>query len=143
MLRRQRSFTKPANRALVLDASAATEVLLRSRAGGRLLDRLEEGEAAHAPHLIDVEIAAVLRRHVLRGEVSAGRAAASLALWRQLDVERHPHENLLERIWSWRANLTAYDASYAVLAEVLGEPLVTADGRLAKAPGITVPVDVL
>ena len=127
----------------MIDASAAIEILLKSPAGERLLDRLEDGTVAHAPHLVDVEIAHVLRRHVLRGAMAAGRAAAFLLLWRQLDIERHPHENLLERIWGWRANLTAYDATYVALAEVLGQPLVTADRRLAAAPGITVPVEVI
>jgi len=127
----------------VIDASAAIEVLLRSPAGERLLGRLEDGAAVHAPHLIDVEVAHVLRRHVMHHAVGAGRAEACLTLWRQLDIERHPHDDLLERIWAWRANLTAYDATYVALAEVLGEPLVTADQRLAAAPGITIPVEVL
>ncbi len=127
----------------MIDASAASEILLKSPAGERLLDRLEDGAQAHAPHLIDVEIAHVLRRHVLRDTFGAGRAAAFLTLWRQLDIERHPHENLLERIWGWRNNLTAYDATYVALAEALGQPLITADRRLAAAPGITVPVEVL
>lgn len=127
----------------MIDASAAIEVLLRSPAGERLLGRLEDGAAVHAPHLIDVEVAHVLRRHVLHNAVGAGRAEACLTLWRQLDIERHPHDDLLERIWAWRANLTAYDATYVALAEVLDEPLVTADHRLAAAPGITIPVEVL
>ena len=127
----------------MIDASAAIEILLKSPAGERLLDRLEDGAAVHAPHLIDVEITHVLRRHVLRNTLGAGRAAAFLTLWRQLDIERHPHEHLLERIWGWRANLTAYDATYVALAEVLGQPLVTADRRLAAAPGITIPVELL
>ena len=49
---------------------------------------------------------------------------------------------MLRRIWSWRANLTTYDAAYVTLAEVLGGPLLTTDGRLANAPGLTVPVEV-
>ena len=49
---------------------------------------------------------------------------------------------MLARIWSWRANLTTYDAAYVALAEVLGAPLLTADERLANAPGLTVPVEV-
>jgi len=34
-----------------------------------------------------------------------------------------------------RDNLTAYDASYVVIAELLGHPLVTCDGPLFRAPG--------
>jgi predicted nucleic acid-binding protein len=128
---------------MVIDASAAIEGLPKSTAGERLLDRLEDEEAAHAPHLIDVKIARVLRRHVLANTLSAGRAAAFLTLWRQLDIERHSHEHLLERIWGLRPNLTAYDATYVALAEVLDQPLITADRRLAAAPGINVPVEVL
>lgn len=107
------------------------------------MDRLEGGASAHAPHLIDIEVTHVLRRRVLRETLSAGRAAVALTLWRQLDIERHAHENLLERIWRWRANLTAYDATYVALAESLREPLVTADQRLAGAPGISVPIEIL
>ena len=49
---------------------------------------------------------------------------------------------MLRRIWSWRANLTTYDAAYVALAEVLAAPLLTTDARLANAPGLTVPVEV-
>ena len=49
--------------------------------------------------------------------------------------------HLLPRIWSWRANLTAYDAAYVALAEVLGGPLPTTDARLTRTPGLPVPVE--
>ena len=48
---------------------------------------------------------------------------------------------MLPRIWSWRANLTAYDAAYVALAEVVGGPLLTTDARLSKAPGLPIPVE--
>jgi predicted nucleic acid-binding protein len=43
---------------------------------------------------------------------------------------------LLPRVWQLRGNLTAYDASYIALAEALDCPLLTADRRLAGAPGV-------
>ena len=128
---------------MVLDSSAAVELLLNTVRGRRLKERLRAAQEICAPHVIDLEIAHTLRRLVLHGEMGAGRAALALDAWRRLDVERHRHDRLLERIWSWRRNLTAYDAAYVVLAEIRQVPLVTADRRLAAAPGITVPVEVI
>ena len=42
---------------------------------------------------------------------------------------------LLGRIWELRDNLSANDATHVAVAEALEAPLVTADGRLARAPG--------
>ena len=107
-------------------------------------ERIEDPEVAlHAPHLADVEVAQVLRRYVREGglEVEAGRAGLeTLSL---LDLERHSHEPLLERVWALRANLTPYDAVYVALAEALGARLLTCDGRLARAPGLLGRVDVV
>ena len=47
----------------------------------------------------------------------------------------------MERCWELRANVTVYDAVYVALAELLHAPLVTADRKLANAPGIRCPVD--
>jgi predicted nucleic acid-binding protein len=38
-------------------------------------------------------------------------------------------------MWELRHNLTAYDALYVALAEMLDAPLVTLDRRLAAAAG--------
>lgn len=121
---------------MVLDASAAIEFLLNTAAGQRLAARLEdETEIVHVPHLIDVEIAHVLRRYALRGTLSERRGALALEHWRSLDVERYPHEPFLPRAWSLRENLSAYDAVYVALAEALSTVLVTGDRRLAGATG--------
>ena len=128
---------------MVLDASAAVELLLNSIRGKRLTERLRAAQEIHAPHVIDLEIVHTLRRLVLHEALEAGRAALALDSWRRLDVERHRHDHLLERIWSWRGNLTACDAAYVVLAEIRQVPLVTTDRRLAAAAGISVPVEIL
>lgn len=60
-----------------------------------------------------------------------------------LEIERHPHDLLLPRIWSLRANATAYDAAYLALAELLGAPLLTRDARLAAVPGVSVSIEVV
>ena len=70
------------------------------------------------------------------GDLGADTAMAALQDLRSLDLERHPHEPLLDRVWALRGNLTAYDATYVALAEALGSVLLTCDAKLAHAPGV-------
>ena len=129
---------------MVLDASGAVEFLLNTARGRTVGARLaDDAEVVHAPHLIDIEIAHVLRRYVLDGTFDERHAARTLRHWRQLDVERYPHEPFLDRVWSLRDNVAAYDAVYVALAGALGEPLVTADPKLAGSPGLNVRVELL
>ncbi len=129
---------------MVLDASGAVELLLRTSSGKRLAARLaDETEVIHVPHLIDLEIAQVLRRYVLQGTLDEPLAATALHRWRRLDVERYSHEPFLDRVWELRANVTAYDAVYLALAEALSTVLVTGDQRLARAPGVRTPVELI
>ena len=121
---------------IVLDASAAVELLLGTDAGSRVADRIADpAESIHAPHLLAVEVAQVMRRLVAAGDVGAARAAAALDDLADLDAERYPHEPFLPRMFALRENLTAYDAAYVALAEALDAPLLTFDRRVAAAPG--------
>ena len=121
---------------IVIDASALVELLLQMPAADRIEQRLLDArEVMHAPHLLDIEIAQVVRRFASRGDISdhAGRGAlADLAV---LGVRRHPHNLFLPRVWELRHTLTAYDALYVALAEALHAPLLTRDRRLAGATG--------
>lgn len=94
----------------------------------------EEEGRVHVPHVIDLEVAQVLRRFQLRGEISESRGRESLEQFASYRFVRYPHTVLLPRIWQLRSNLTAYDASYIALAEVLEAPLVTTDAKIAGAP---------
>jgi predicted nucleic acid-binding protein len=128
---------------IVLDASAVLEILLQTADGAPLTERiLSPDSSLHAPHLMDVEVAQILRRFVLRGELSEERARQALKDLADLPVERYSHELLLPRIWSLRENLTAYDAAYVVLAEILEATLLTRDGRIARAPGHAARIEV-
>jgi predicted nucleic acid-binding protein len=128
---------------IVLDASAAVEVLLQTAAGAPRTERLlDPAESLHAPHLLDIEVAQVLRRFVRRGELSSDRARQALDDLASLPLERYSHEILLPRVWRLRENLTAYDAVYVALAEILGATLWTCDGRLARAPGHAARIEV-
>jgi predicted nucleic acid-binding protein len=121
---------------IVIDASAALEVLLRTPCAAALEARLfQRGESLHAPHLIDLEIAQVLRRYALSKQATARRCGEALEDWQAFSVHRHAHEPLLARVWMLRDNLTAYDAAYVALAEALDAPLLTRDARIANAPG--------
>jgi predicted nucleic acid-binding protein len=122
---------------IVLDASALVELVLNTAAGRTLATRLADpGLSLHVPHLADIEVTQALRRYVKDGDLDAAEAAVALADLRSLDLERHAHEPLLDRVWALRHNLSAYDAVYIALAEALDAVLLTCDGRLARAPGI-------
>jgi predicted nucleic acid-binding protein len=121
---------------IVLDASALLEILLQTRRAERLMQRaLAASERIHAPELLDIEAVSALRRLHLRNELSAERAAQALEDLSCLAIQRHAHGPLLGRIWELRDAMTAYDAAYVVLAEALDAPLLTCDGRLARAHG--------
>jgi predicted nucleic acid-binding protein len=129
---------------IVLDASAALELLLRAADRTGLVARiLRSGESIAAPHLLDLEVAQVLRRFVVAGELTAARAREAIEDHLAMGIARYPHDGLLDRIWDLRMNCTAYDAAYVALAEALDAVLVTCDRRLADVPGIRVAVEVI
>jgi len=129
---------------IVVDASAVLELLLRTSDADDLTERLLHPDVSlEAPHLLDLEVAQVIRRFWLAGRITAERAEQALADLGDLRIHRHSHEFLLSRVWELRQNLTAYDAAYVALAEALGAPLITRDARMASAPGHTAVVEVV
>lgn len=129
---------------IVLDASVLVELILSTPTGASVARRIADpSEALHVPHLVDLEVAQALRRYVRMGDIDAAFAAAALEDFRALDLQRHAHEPFLGRVWELRDNLTAYDAVYVALAEILGGVLLTSDGRLAGAPAIDCEVELI
>lgn len=124
---------------IVLDASAAVLALLNDGVARRALAT----DAVAVPHLADSEVSNALRLAVLGGRVKAKDAEAALALWAQLGMRRFAAVAMLRRVWELRDNVTAYDATYVALAEALDCTLLTADARLARAPGPKCPITVV
>jgi predicted nucleic acid-binding protein len=123
---------------IVVDASVVLEVLVGSAVGRRTADRLfARDESLHAPSLLDVEVLQVIRRYAAAGDLKPSRAREAVADLQDLPITRYPHVDLLPRIWELRHNLTAYDAAYLALAEVLRAPLLTRDAGLARVRGRT------
>ena len=122
---------------IVVDASALVEILLRTPAAEAVERELfDTPRTLHAPHLLDVEVAQVLRRYAATGELSTERGGLALADLAAFPIRRYPHDFLLPRIWELKNNLSAYDSAYVALAELLEATLVTRDRRLAAAPGL-------
>jgi predicted nucleic acid-binding protein len=129
---------------IVVDASALLEFLLQTPLGTRVEARLfRDEDELDAPHLVDVEVVQGLRRLVRTGDVSPGRAEEAIADLTDLDVHRHPHLDLLGRVWTLGDNISAYDAMCVALAEAIEAPILTCDGPLAKAPGHRARIEVV
>jgi len=122
---------------IVIDASVLTDALLYRERALETLERAQQGhehEPLHAPGVVELETLNALRKFVLRGLVTPRRATEAVADLTKARLIRYPHEPLVFRVWELRDQLSAYDAAYVALAEVLGDSarLLTGDKRLAK-----------
>lgn len=124
---------------IVVDASAAVLGLLNDGDARRTLATA----SVAVPHLADSEVANALRAQVARGTIVERDGSRALDIWSRLGLRRFAVVGLLPRIWQLRDNLTAYDATYVALAEAIDCELLTADSRLAGAPGPTCPIMVV
>jgi predicted nucleic acid-binding protein len=129
---------------IVLDASAAIDLVLASPRGRRVAARVAStAQSLHAPHLLDVEVAQALRRLAGEGVIDSQTGRAALERLELFGIERYGHAELLPRVWALRSNLTAYDAAYVALAEALDAPLLTCDGPLSRTPGHTARIELV
>jgi predicted nucleic acid-binding protein len=119
----------------VVDASMVVAGLVDSGPGGSWAESFLSSEALAAPHLMPVEVASVLRRGVIVGDISSDVASLAHGDLLALRVELFPYEPFGERIWELRGSITAYDAWYVAVAESLDAPLATLDDKLSRASG--------
>ena len=124
---------------LVIDASALVEALLMN---GPVRVHVANSNL-QAPELIDAEVLSVLRRLVLANTLGESNALQALNAAARLGLRRYPSRAHWPRAWELRTNLTAYDALYVALAEQLDAPLLTADARLARAPGLRCSIEIV
>lgn len=123
----------------VVDASVATEYLLRTHIGLKIAETLQ-GAQLIAPELLDVEVFSVLRRALLGKKLSeerAGFALEDLLVW---PIQRIPHSPLLREAWQHRHAVSAYDSMYVATARTYKVTLLTADGPLSRAPSLGIVV---
>ena len=121
---------------LVVDASAVVELLMASPVGSAVGDfAFSSGEPLAAPQLLDIEVLHVIRRFHRTGLLSLERSEQALGDLADLAITRYGHEFLRFGIWRLRNNVTAYDAAYIALAELLEAPILTCDGKLARSAG--------
>jgi predicted nucleic acid-binding protein len=129
---------------IVADASVVLAALLSNGgAGATARERLRLDPDLHLPHLLDVEVAAALRRRVRLGQNASAVATEVLVDLTDLAALRWDHEPLLPRAGERRDNVITCDAVYVALAELLEATLVTSDIRFSQAPGLRCRVEVL
>ena len=123
----------------VIDASVAVEYLLKTPLGRAMADLIERA-ALIAPELLDAEVLSALRRAVLGGRLDEARALAALDDLTDWPLDRIPNRTLARLAWPHLHNVSAYDAFYVAAARACNAALLTADGRLSRAPGLGVVV---
>jgi predicted nucleic acid-binding protein len=118
---------------IVIDSSAVLELLKTAQTSHTWTHPSIDGHDLNAPHLIDPEVLNSVRKMAIRRVATASRLDQMVTDYVGMEIERHRHGPLLDRVWVLRHNITPYDALYVALAEELELPLITADRRLARA----------
>ena len=127
----------------VIDAGVIVVALTDDGTDGAVARARMQGASCSAPELIDLETTSGVRRLHAAGQLDARRAEWALAELLALPIRRRSHRPLVTRCWELRHNLTIYDAAYVALAESLQTVLITADARLAGAPGPRCEIELL
>ncbi len=126
---------------LVVDASVLTPDLTDAGDEGARLRDLLRGQTLAGPDLLRVEVTSVLRRLAASGRLELNVAETAFENLLAMPIDIYRTAPMLPRAWELRGNITSYEACYVALAEVLNCPLLTADARLARAPGPRCQID--
>jgi predicted nucleic acid-binding protein len=118
---------------IVLDASAALELILAQPGADRLARTLAAHDEVHVPEHFHIEAISGLRRLVLHGGLDEVAGIRALEALERLRAVRYPVLPLSAAVWALRDRLSAYDAAYLALAVALDADLVSCDAGLAEA----------
>jgi predicted nucleic acid-binding protein len=118
---------------VVLDASILVEFLAQPSSPVDVEELYRSGASFHVPAICDTEVVSGLSRRVRAGLSSELDARDALIEYVGYPLARHLHPGLLGRVFELRDNMSARDAAYVALAEVLDARLVTVDRALARA----------
>jgi predicted nucleic acid-binding protein len=122
---------------VVIDSSALVELVVRSERASAVTQAVGATDMV-APDVVNPEVLSALRRLERTGTLTARRAVQAVDDLMDAPVRRFSTLPLRAAAWSLRANVAAADACYVVLARILRCPLVTADRKLSRAPGLGV-----
>jgi predicted nucleic acid-binding protein len=128
---------------LIVDASCLYEVVADTARADDVRARLALDSEHAAPSVVDAEVVSVIRRDHVRGLLDATAADQAVEDLREWPGERFGHRPLLGRVWELKGSLRTWDAFYVALAEALQATLITADARLARAPGPRCAIEVV
>jgi predicted nucleic acid-binding protein len=124
---------------VVIDASALVDLVVQSERAPAVAQAVGSTDMV-APDVVNPEVLSILRRLERTGELAAREAVQAVEDLMDAPVRRFSTLPLLAEAWSLRANVSAADACYVALARILRCPLVTADRKLSRAPGLGVPL---
>jgi predicted nucleic acid-binding protein len=124
---------------VVIDSSALVDLVAQTERAPAVAQAVGATDMV-APDVVNPEVLSALMRMERLGELAPRRAVQAVDDLMDAPVRRFSTRPLLAEAWTLRANLTAADALYVVLARILRCPLVTADRKLSRAPGLGVPL---
>jgi predicted nucleic acid-binding protein len=124
---------------VVIDASALVDLIVQSERAPAVAQAVGAAQMV-APDVVNPEVLSILRRLERTGALAARQGVQAVDDLMDAPVRRFSTLPLLAEAWTLRANVSAADACYVVLARLLRCPLVTADRKLSRAPGLGVPM---